>query len=167
LRENLAGRVSDRRPGDNGETAVPGFLIAASVRRRHSRGSAALSQGTEHVLGRISVFGLIACLLCGAQAFAQALPEATAPAQERLEPATPEEARAMVATLSDAEVRALLLERLDAVAAARIEGGRDDGIAEFFRRATEGVALSIVEAIEKAPLLWRAQSASIRTFVDK
>ncbi len=82
------------------------------------------------------------------------------------EPLTPEAVRALVSRLSDAEVRALLLQRLDAV--ARIESDRQGGspLLEFLETAALGNVNSVVGAIRALPLLWERQSESFRNFGD-
>ena len=80
-------------------------------------------------------------------------------------PETPEAARALVARLSDAEVRALLLDRLDA---ATTEDPDRDGatadILEFLAGAGDAMFESVFIAVERAPLLWENQRLAFVNF---
>lgn len=113
---------------------------------------------------------LICLLLAPAIAHGQALPGQTPAAADppaaAAEPTSPEAARDMVARLSDAEVRALLLERLDVVAAEQRPrgGGGAGGLEDFLEHATFGVVDAIWAAVVRAPLLWRYQSQSFANF---
>lgn len=82
---------------------------------------------------------------------------------------SPEAVREVVSQLSDAEVRKLLLERLDAVAAesAAKETSAEGGFMDFGRRATVGVFDSVVDAISRAPLIWDNQVTSFSNFHEK
>ena len=66
---------------------------------------------------------------------------------------SPEAVREVVSQLSDAKVRKLLLDRLDAVAAesAAKETTAEGGLVEFGRKATVGVFESVVDAITRVP----------------
>ena len=97
-----------------------------------------------------AIAGLVLCLalLAGGAGAQVPLPDGrggeAAEAARGIDTSSPETIRAAVARLSDAEVRALLLERLDAVAAA--EAGADRpaslaaGLAAVARQAAQGLA---------------------------
>lgn len=82
---------------------------------------------------------------------------------------SPEAVREVVSQLSDAEVRKLLLERLDAVAAeaAADEASAEGGLVEFARNATIGPLQSVIDAIQRVPLIWEAQILSFSNFYEK
>ncbi|MEM9062812.1 MAG: mechanosensitive ion channel family protein [Pseudomonadota bacterium] len=82
------------------------------------------------------------------------------------DPLTPEAVRDMVSRLSDDQVRSLLLERLDAVAAATVTAEQDAGLATFARHATLGTYESVRIAIERLPVLWSSQAESFRNFSE-
>ena len=105
---------------------------------------------------------------------AQMLPDTGVEAAEEVtlpDPLNPEAAQALVARLSDAEVRALLLERLDAAAAeraAQIDGEtRAEQVADFFVHATTGVYTSVATAVQRVPLLWEHQIVAFQNFGDR
>ena len=81
---------------------------------------------------------------------------------------TPETVRDLVSTLSDTEVRSLLLERLDAVAA---ENATDEaaagGLSELFSNATTNVASSVSIAIQRVPLIPQALSDGFSVFAER
>ena len=78
---------------------------------------------------------------------------------------SPEAVRAVVSRMSDADVRALLLERLDAVAAkTATQNNKDNGLLDFANRATVGVLSSFAGAINKVPLLIDNQIKSFANF---
>ena len=82
-------------------------------------------------------------------------------------PLTPEAVRKMVAGLSEEQVKALLLQRLDAVATEAAEPDRPSltaGLVDLARRATVGNIDSVAEAVERVPMLWDLQLQSFRTF---
>ena len=68
------------------------------------------------------------------------------------DPTSPEQVREMVSRLSDAEVRAILLSRLDAVAEAAQaeEQASEGGLIDFAHRATIGVYESVIDAAGRA-----------------
>ena len=81
---------------------------------------------------------------------------------------SPEAVREMVSRMSDADVRAVLLERLDAVAAeAALQNGEDDSLLDFANRATVGVLISIAYAFGQAPLLIDNQIKSLANFGER
>ncbi|MEO0999060.1 MAG: mechanosensitive ion channel domain-containing protein [Pseudomonadota bacterium] len=85
------------------------------------------------------------------------------------DPLTPEAVREMVARLSDAEVRALLLDRLDAVASAAVEEAAADerGLSEFLELATLGAADQVAIAVRRIPMLLSLQVQSFVNFWEK
>lgn len=85
---------------------------------------------------------------------------------------SPEAVREAVSQMSDGDVRRLLLERLDAVAAAEAaeaakETDAEGGLMDFGRRATIGVYESVADAISRVPLIWDNQARSFSNFHDK
>ncbi|MGF1552444.1 MAG: mechanosensitive ion channel domain-containing protein [Paracoccaceae bacterium] len=88
-----------------------------------------------------------------AQSASQALPglAGAEPAAAPAEPDSPEAARALVSTLTDAEVRALLLERLDAVARERAQAAGHGGLGATLSTAADSLAASVAGALERAP----------------
>jgi small-conductance mechanosensitive channel len=79
-----------------------------------------------------------------------------------------EAVREMVSRMSDAEVRAVLLERLDAVAAeAALQTGKDDSLLDLANRTTLGVLNSIAYSVGKAPLLIDNQIKSFANFGER
>ena len=82
---------------------------------------------------------------------------------------SPEAVREAVSQMSDADVRRLLLERLDAVAAkaAAKEADVEGGLMDFGRRATVGVFESVVGAVSRIPMIWDNQVRSFSTFYDR
>ena len=98
-----------------------------------------------------------------------AVNESTEQAATITAPTSSEEVREMVSRLSDQEVRALLLERLDAVANA--SGGSEvnsetmsAGVATFLGSWASGVADSVHAAVTRIPLLFSGQSKSFQHF---
>ena len=84
----------------------------------------------------------------------------------KIELTSPEAIRELISRMSDTEVREVLLERLDAVAADR-EAAADGGLLDFTNRATVGVFNSVVHAFSKTPLLIDYQTRSFATFVER
>lgn len=83
------------------------------------------------------------------------------------DPLTPEAVQGMVARMSDAEVRDMLLERLDAVAKASDNGAAEDQAEQvFLETMTFGVLNSIAGAVSRIPDIWSTQAQSIGTFYD-
>ncbi len=68
---------------------------------------------------------------------------------------TPETVRQLVATMSDEQVRELLLQRLDAVAKSEdaVEPENATNVFDFFTSSLDGVGRSIVDAVQKLPLI--------------
>ena len=85
------------------------------------------------------------------------------------DPTSPEQVREMVSRLSDAEVRAILLSRLDAVAEAAQaeEQASEGGLIDFAHRATIGVYESVIDAAGRVPLIWDNQVTSFQNFHNK
>lgn len=81
---------------------------------------------------------------------------------------TREGARELLSTLSDSEVRQLLLDRLDAVAEAQ-EAAPDagGGLAQLGRMATVGVAQSVADAVIKLPALGAVLARAWQGFLDR
>jgi len=96
-------------------------------------------------------------------------PESGAEATALPDPLTPEAVRELVSRLSDAQVRALLLDRLDTVAReAEAEAAAGDlSIAQFLSQAATGVRDSVALAVERVPRLWQNQRASFVNFHDR
>ncbi|MEM8813141.1 MAG: mechanosensitive ion channel domain-containing protein [Pseudomonadota bacterium] len=85
------------------------------------------------------------------------------------DPLTPEAVREMVSTLSDEQVRTLLLERLDAVAqeAEAASAAQERSLGAFARTATVGVYQSVATAIKAVPLLWENQRTAFVNFSER
>ncbi len=82
-------------------------------------------------------------------------------------PLTPDAVRELVSRLSDQEVRALLLERLDAVAARELQQATREHVEAFNHHATIGVFQTVREAVERLPRLWSSQIESFQTFSER
>lgn len=78
---------------------------------------------------------------------------------------TVDAANALISRLSDTEVRALLLERLEAQAMK--PGTEDAGVSEFFYHATSGAVQSITIPVRRLPLLFEKQGEVFATFYDR
>ena len=84
------------------------------------------------------------------------------------DPLTPEAVREMVARLSDAEVRGLLLDRLDAVAQeASAPAAQQATFADFFEAAAFSVYNGLAESIRRLPVLVDRQVDAFVTFSDR
>ncbi len=85
------------------------------------------------------------------------------------DPLTPEAVREMVSLLSDAQVRSLLLARLDAVAQTSATGSGDNSgsFLEFVANASTGAVRSVSGAFVAAPLLWTSQAQSFSNFHER
>ncbi|MEL6795109.1 MAG: hypothetical protein AAFP78_16750, partial [Pseudomonadota bacterium] len=118
-----------------------------------------------------AILGLLLTVFTAAPGDAQiALPTSggeSAPKAEK--PLTPEAVREMVSRLSDAEVRDMLLTRLDAVAAEAAAQAEDTetGLVDFARQAVVGPFESVVDAIGRTPLLWSDQAKSFSVFFER
>lgn len=80
---------------------------------------------------------------------------------------TPEQAREMVSRLSDEQVRALLLQRLDAV--AKVGGAKAErgSIIGFLGEAGSNIAHSVTDAVIRLPTLGRSQAAAFSQFAEE
>ena len=81
---------------------------------------------------------------------------------------TPETVRDLVAGLTDAQIRQLLLERLDAVADAQQEAATEatEAGANLFYHATTGAVQQIVISVQKLPVLFERQPQAFVTFYE-
>ncbi|MDH3661376.1 MAG: mechanosensitive ion channel [Alphaproteobacteria bacterium] len=80
---------------------------------------------------------------------------------------TPETISDMVSRLSDEEVRALLLQRLGAVAAAKAaEADGGGSLLTFLPNAAAGIGEAVAISVRRLPDLWSGQTQSIKTFVS-
>lgn len=81
---------------------------------------------------------------------------------------TPEIARNLVAELSDEQVRGLLLERLDAVAAQQsaAKGDETNPLSELFHHATSGAVSVVIGAIKGIPAMIVLQIEAFSTFFE-
>ncbi len=72
------------------------------------------------------------------------------------DPLTPEAIREMVSTLSDEQVRELLLQRLDAVATANSQSASGDGVntLRYLAETFQLVGLSVADAVVKVPHIY-------------
>lgn len=89
---------------------------------------------------------------------------------DSIDPATmsPEAIDAMVARMSDDEVRKLLLDRLDAVAeAAASQDAPPEGIVATTKRYWIAFSGSLVDAIAKSSMVFEAQSRAVSNFANK
>lgn len=77
------------------------------------------------------------------------------------DPLTPEAATALISRLSDKEVRALLLERLNTAASPEND---DTEVADFLYHATTGAFGAITSAIERLPILYSTQVRAFANF---
>ncbi len=81
------------------------------------------------------------------------------------DPLTPETANALISRLSDAEVRALLLDQLHTEAAGNADA--DNGESEFIYHATGGAWQSVVIPVQRLPDLFSGQARAFTNFYDK
>ncbi|MEP2029935.1 MAG: mechanosensitive ion channel family protein [Paracoccaceae bacterium] len=81
---------------------------------------------------------------------------------------TPESARNLVAELSDEQVRGLLLERLDAVAATQTAAKADEtnAISELFHHSTSGAVGVVIDAVKGIPAMFTLQFKATSTFFE-
>ncbi|MEL7464006.1 MAG: mechanosensitive ion channel domain-containing protein [Pseudomonadota bacterium] len=119
----------------------------------------------------IAILGLLLTVFAALPGAAQiALPTSGGDTATAIEdPLTPEAVREMVSRLSDAEVRDMLLSRLDAVAAEVAAETADEkrGLLDFARQAVVGPLESVVDALRRAPLIWSDQAKSFSVFVER
>lgn len=92
--------------------------------------------------------------------------EETADAVKLPEDLTPETIRELVSTLSDQQVRELLLQRLDAVAASKTtETGVGEGnVFTYLARTLIGVGVSIGEAVVRVPRIYEGLATGLANF---
>lgn len=121
---------------------------------------------------RIMCLALITACLLPSLATAQAAVAATAGASTAADPLalpdplTPEAVNAMVARLSDDQVRALLLQRLDAVAAeAAAAGAEPVTLIDRAGRLWAAFSSQLTDAISKLPILFSREGDAIASFV--
>ncbi len=112
-------------------------------------------------------WGAVALLLCLSftpAAYAQS--EVDTAVVEVPDELTPEIARNLVAELSDEQVRGLLLERLDAVAAQQSAAKVEDTnpLADLFYHATSGAVSVVIDAVKGIPAMIRFQIDAFATF---
>ncbi|NNE51846.1 MAG: mechanosensitive ion channel family protein [Sulfitobacter sp.] len=82
------------------------------------------------------------------------------------DPLTPETANALISRLSDAEVRALLLDRLN-TQAQQASTEKETGLSDFYYHATIGALNSVLVPIERLPLLFSGQRTAFANFYDR
>jgi small-conductance mechanosensitive channel len=82
------------------------------------------------------------------------------------DPLTPEAVQALVARMSDDDVRAMLLERLDAVAQEQIETAAPRGTLDTIVMLWDGFRFSVLDAVMKVPTLIAREGEAIRSFVN-
>lgn len=119
------------------------------------------------IFKRIFIATLFACLTTGV--YAQVLLPTGGEETTEIalpDPLTSEAAREMVSRLSDEQVRAILLDRLDAVAKANAELVQSDSdtLLEFTGEASMGALRSLLVAVKNLPLLWSSQKESFVNF---
>ncbi len=120
----------------------------------------------------IWLMGLLIALapVASPQGHAQMLPGTSTTAQDAPltlpDPLTPEAANALLSRLSDADVRALLLDQLNTQAAeSAVEV--DQAVNDFLFHATSGAVQSITVPIERLPVLFTKQGEAFSTFYAK
>ncbi len=91
--------------------------------------------------------------------------EAGAPSLPADDELTPETVRDMVSRLSDQDVRALLLQRLNAVADEQAADSGDGSLLTFFPNAAAGIGGAVLESVRRLPTLASGQIGSFRTFM--
>ncbi|MEM7190123.1 MAG: mechanosensitive ion channel family protein, partial [Pseudomonadota bacterium] len=121
----------------------------------------------SRLLSRFAIFLTVLMAFVGSAHAQVPIPsqEAAAPAAEEL--SSPEAVREMVSRLSDSEVRAMLLQRLDAVASKNETEDDGAGLTTFARHATLGTYDSVRAAIERLPVLWTLQLTSFSNFMER
>lgn len=117
------------------------------------------------VAGALRFVVLLLALVAGSQAVAQET--APAPAASA-QPTSPEAVDAMVARMSDDDVRALLLEHLKRTAdAAGAQGTPDATLAQRVERLWGAFTVPVRKAIVSLPLLLAPQVEAMQTFVHR
>jgi small-conductance mechanosensitive channel len=100
---------------------------------------------------------------------ANASDESPSTSTELPDPLTPDAARALVSKLSDEDVRALLLERLDLVAKeqeAKAESEDQVGTIGFLSQSFVGIGNNIVKAVQRLPHSFAGVQAGVVSFLD-
>jgi small-conductance mechanosensitive channel len=114
------------------------------------------------------VFSIVVFAVSGSMATAQmGMPSTSSDSETTItlpDPLTPEAVDALVSRLSDSEVRALLLERLDAQASQITEQEDDGSFLNFASAAATAVVDSVTSAVRVSPLLLSVQTRSFNTF---
>lgn len=104
------------------------------------------------------------------QGHAQLLPTTSAGSEDipitLPDPLTPEAANALISRLSDADVRALLLDQLNTQAAAT-PADEDAAVNDFLYHATAGATRSITVPIERLPILFSEQGRAFSSYYEK
>ena len=103
-------------------------------------------------------------------ASAQMLPSTSSGDEGKItlpQPLTTEAVNALVSRLSETEVRALLLDQLEAIASEQPATLQGISFFEFVKIAASSVSNSVVSSVKVAPLLWENQKKSFKTFHDK
>lgn len=79
---------------------------------------------------------------------------------------TPETIRQLVSTLSDEQVRELLLQRLDAVAASEngSNGASDGNVFDYLTETVVGVGISVGEAVVRVPRIYDGLATGLANF---
>lgn len=83
------------------------------------------------------------------------------------DPLTHATARDLMSRLSDVEVRALLLRRLDSVAAEQAASNTDTSLSENSGAIAQGLYTPSVIAVQRLPILFSSQMDSFRNFTQK
>lgn len=83
------------------------------------------------------------------------------------DPLTPDAVRSLVARLSDAEVRDLLLKRLETVAAEQGISGEEPSLSEALGTLVQGIYTPALVAVQRLPILFSSQAESFSTFASK
>jgi hypothetical protein len=95
--------------------------------------------------------------------------ESASTSTELPDPLTPDAARALVSQLSDEDVRALLLERLDLVAKeqeAKADSGEQVGIFTFLSQSIIGIGNNFSVAVQRLPNLFSGLQKGVANFLD-
>ncbi len=126
----------------------------------------------RHIVSSI-LLTLSLCVVAMTSAQAQGLPTTTtssssAPEAVEINPEemTTEAINAMVARMSDDEVRAVLLDRLDAVAAAQDEEAAPKTLVERATILWHAFSQPLLDAVRKLPALFPAQLEALKNFSD-
>lgn len=121
------------------------------------------------VLSRLIALSIVT-FLATAAVHAQSLgltSESGESAVELSEDLTREEVRDLVSTLTDADVRRLLLERMDAVAQDSNVAGEQTGAVDFLSQMVTANIEAISIPVQRLPMLWTSQKSAFGTFIDR